>query len=451
MKRRAAGLLIAVGTVSAGALGAGELRLTLDGEAGYRSDGNYGQVDLESEELRNEGVARVGADLRLSYVLPRVELALGYQPAYERSVDDSELDGIAQRLDLGLFAALSRRTSFSIRERLQASPNLDLYSPVDSPETIAVTERGDQLRHSLDASVSHGFTRRFSMNVGATHAARAYESSELFDSEALTARIGAGWALAADRRIGAAASAGRYDYDGRRETEVATFGVSYGQRVGRGGNFQIEAGLWQAESEVEPRPDPLAPIDPTPGVDPDEVGPDDGVGGPESLEETGWRGGVSFSQARRQFSWSAGYSHDVSPGAGLGRAAEVDNAFLGVSTSIGRRLTIGLDGNASRQTEAIGSERGLEDDTAATRFVAGTARAGWQFTQSLRLTGGYSRIWQRSRIEPFDDLSYDRFFVGLAFRVFRFGEPPWEPGRLGEDRMEEDRPGETSDEESDNQ
>jgi hypothetical protein len=296
VKRQAAGLLIALGAASVGGLGAGELRVTLDGEAGYRSDGNYGQVDLGSEDLRDEGVARVGADLRLSYLLPRVELAFGYQPSYERSLEESELDGMAHRLDLGLFAALSRRTSFSIRERLQSSPNLDLYNPVDSPETIAVTERGDQLRHSLDASVSHGFTRRFSMNVGATHAARAYESAELFDSEALTARIGAGWALTEDREIGAAASAGRYDYDGRRETDVATFGVSYAQRVGRGGNFRIEAGLWQAESEVEPRP---IPVDPTPGeVDPDEIDPDEGgLAGTEQVEETGWRGGVSFRGA----------------------------------------------------------------------------------------------------------------------------------------------------------
>jgi hypothetical protein len=448
VKRQAAGLLIALGAASVGGLGAGELRVTLDGEAGYRSDGNYGQVDLGSEDLRDEGVARVGADLRLSYLLPRVELAFGYQPSYERSLEESELDGMAHRLDLGLFAALSRRTSFSIRERLQSSPNLDLYNPVDSPETIAVTERGDQLRHSLDASVSHGFTRRFSMNVGATHAARAYESAELFDSEALTARIGAGWALTEDREIGAAASAGRYDYDGRRETDVATFGVSYAQRVGRGGNFRIEAGLWQAESEVEPRP---IPVDPTPGeVDPDEIDPDEGgLAGTEQVEETGWRGGVSFSRSQRRFSWSAGYSHDVSPGAGLGRAAEVDNAFLGVATPIGRRFTFGLDGNASRQTGAIGTQRELEDDTAATRFVAGTARVGWQLSQGFRLTGGYSRIWQRSRIEPFDDLSYNRFFVGLAFRIFKYGEPPWQPDRLGEDRIEDDRPGETSDEEPD--
>jgi hypothetical protein len=56
---------------------------------------------------------------------------------------------------------------------------------------------------------------------------------------------------------------------------------------------------------------------------------------------------------------------------------------------------------------------------------------------SLRLTGGYSRVWQRARVEPFDDLSYSRYFLGLAFRIFSTGETPKNPARPEDLRTED--------------
>jgi hypothetical protein len=59
----------------------------------------------------------------------------------------------------------------------------------------------------------------------------------------------------------------------------------------------------------------------------------------------------------------------------------------------------------------------------------------WAVLPSLRLAGSYSRIWQSSRLEPFEDLSYDRYFLGLTFRIFSTGETPRQPEEL--ERREE--------------
>jgi hypothetical protein len=84
-----------------------------------------------------------------------------------------------------------------------------------------------------------------------------------------------------------------------------------------------------------------------------------------------------------------------------------------------------VDGNGARQRDldAAVSEP-------LTEFAAGTLRLSWGFTPDLRLTGGYSRVWQRSRVQLFDDLSYDRYFIGLAFRIYRTGENPRAPEEL---------------------
>ena len=71
---------------------------------------------------------------------------------------------------------------------------------------------------------------------------------------------------------------------------------------------------------------------------------------------------------------------------------------------------------------------------ALTEFAAGTARAWLEPGPGApRLEGGYSRdlaarpAWSRS-----PDLSYGRYFLNLAFRIYSRGETPQEPEHLGE-------------------
>lgn len=415
----------------AGPAGAGELRLVVEGEAGV-TDSSYDDVDEGLQVDDYESIGRAALDLRLSYALQRLDLALAYSPAYERSLENSEISGLSHRLAFGLAGDLTRRLRLSIQERLHQTPDLDPYEPVASPETIALTQRGDQLAHSLDVSLNHAMTRRTSLSLGLAHGRRIYEEDSLFDSESLGARFGIGWSLTPDRRIDATAGLGRYEYENRNEADVRSLGVGYSREIGRDGQLSLNAGYWSIDQTLlfGPLGEPLeVPV--------------------EQEEETGWSGGLHLSHGGERLRWALGYSHDVSPGAGLGRAAEVDNVFAGLSTSVGRRWSFGLDANASRQEDLLGEAEVLDTGEGGvnggpivlrdvnTEFLAGSARVGWNLGQFLRLTGGYTRVWQRARRGPFDDLSYDRVFLGLAVRIYDTGETPTEPALVGESSNEE--------------
>lgn len=393
---------------------AGELRAVVEAEAGVRSDGNYRQAaaadgEILDEELEQE-VARAGLRLLLSYVTAeKFELALGYSPAYERTLGDEEISGTTHRLDLGFRGDLTRRLNLQVRERLLSAPNLDLYAPATAGEATAVTRRGDQLRHNLNVSLNHELSRRTSVLAGLSHSLQTFEESDLFDAETLGANLGAGFRFAEDRRLGFSAGLALYTWEDDREADVQTLGLSYAHPIGRSSGFEVEAGSFN--------------IDVTEPAEPEE----------EST--TGWRGALSFHQQRELFQWNAGYRHDISAGYGLGTPSEVDSVFLGLSTNVGRRLTLGLDGNASRHEDVLDVRTGADGEDLAggpreLEFAAGTARFSWNIFQSLRLNGGYSRVWQRSGVEPFDDLSYDRYFLGLAFRIFSTGETPRSPEEL---------------------
>lgn len=424
---------------------AGDLRVILDAEAGVRGDGNYAQTEeLDQEGIeaeQKESVARGGFNLRLSYELPRWTLALGYSPSYEWLLDNADVNGTTHRLDLGLAGNLTRRLKMNVREHLVSSANLDLYAPLAESETIAVPRRGDQLTHGLDVSLDQELTRRTSVLLGAAHSLRTFESDDLADTEALSGRVGFGFRLAPDRRLDITATDGTYDFGEGRGTElrrlgrngeadVQTASAGWTQSILREGQFRIEAGVYSVDSHR---------IVAVPG---EEGEPLQEVRVAE--EHTGWRGAFGLSRQLELFGWNLGYRHDVSAGAGLGRAVQVDNAFAGVSTRIGRNLVLGLDGNASRQEDLSDEDVDPADPllrpgrARLVEALAGTFRASWSFSRVARLNGGYSYIRQDSQVEPFEDLSYSRYFLGLALQLYRSGEEPRDPARAGE--TEDDEP-----------
>lgn len=430
---------------------AGEFRLLLEGEAGMRGDGDYRGLDedLNGNVRREEDSrARGGLNLQLSYALERLNLALNYAPAYERSLDEDddqatqEASGITHRLDFGLVGDLTERLRLSVRERLLKTPDLDLYAPVNAPVTMTVTRRGDQLSHALDVTLDHNFSRRASLLLGVGHSLRKFEEEDLVDSEALDARIGAGFEVTRGQRIEAAAGVGQYDFKERGDADIRTLGIAWASDFWRSSHVRLEAGAFSVDSTERVRvivvPDPPDPEEPE---------------GPPVVREVvtkesaeGFRGSLQFSQERRFVRWALGLSRDVSPGSGLGRAVEADTAFVGLSFPVGRRLELGLDGSASRQNSLSSRDGLLEgvdgnaEEDELTELAVGTARAAWTFAQAFRLEGGYSRVWQRSRVGAFSDLNYARYFLNLAFRIWSAGDTPREPESLGRPTDEASEP-----------
>ncbi len=412
----------------------GEFRFLVEGELGAQDEGGYGdEQDLAFRQ--DDPVARAGVNLRLSYALQRLSLALDYSPSYERNVEDTDLSGTTHLLDFGLVGDLTRTLRLNVREQLLSLPDLNSYQSVAAPVTYVTTPRGDQLAHNLDVSLEQAFSRRFSLSLGANHMLRRFEEADFVDSETLGAYLGASWELAEGRLLEADASAFQYDYGDLGDSDVLTFGLAYALAVGRDSLLRLEAGAYYGHLTrpvfLLPPPVPGAPGEPEP------------VPGREERETSdGWRGSLNFSQKRQLFRWDLGLSHDISPGAGLGRAVEADNAYLDLSWPVSRQWELGIDGNASRQTEIFESiavdGRTLEGED-LTEFVAGTARASWSFTPAFRLSGGYSRIWQSSEVAAFPDLSYSRYFLSLAFRIFSAGETPNEPESLGRP-IDDDQP-----------
>ncbi len=407
--------LAALVLVPGASLYGSDLQVLLEAVAGVRSDGNY----LQSEPLPSSDAAaqrqtlgRGGLNLDLDYRRPRLELALGYNPLYEESFRDKTLDGVTHRLRLGLLGNLSRRTTLAVDERLIASPNLELVAiaPTDAPQTIAVPRRGNELIQRADAGLTFEVTPHTSYFVTVDQTERTFSSAELSDSRTLGATAGVGFHPSERSEVQLLAGGSRYDFPGVRSADVGTAGLAYRREIGLDGHFRVEAGGFTVSTT-----DRAA----GPGAVSDSTEP----------RRSGLRGSLAWSTVHTRWSWSAAYRHDVAPGVGLGRPILADDAFLGIGT-LGRRVSVGLDLSGSRSHD-LGP---ATDARPLTEFGAATARISWAFVNWARLDAGASRIYQRARVPGFDNLSYPRYFVGLAVRLYSRGVavdfPPDQGGLL---------------------
>ena len=82
-----AGLLLPFLLACPAAAQQGRLNVVLEGEAGARNDGNYGE--RQDPALRHDRtLGRAGFNLQLSYALERLNLALGYSPSYDWALNN---------------------------------------------------------------------------------------------------------------------------------------------------------------------------------------------------------------------------------------------------------------------------------------------------------------------------------------------------------------------------
>jgi hypothetical protein len=393
---------------------AAQLDVRLEADLGVRSDGNYTSQSAPASPTdrgvlasREQAFGRGGLNLSLSYLRPRFELAMLYNPFYEAGFENRDFAGLTHRLNLGLVGTLSQRSTLRLSERLLSSPTLDLFGPTLG-DTVVSPRRGRQLFQDFDAELDSNLTRRTVFFLGADQFIRTFEEPGLIDSRGVGARAGLRFHLDEEREIELKAGGSSYRFGPGRSANVALATVSYAKVFERDSTVRVELGGFSVTSQA--------------GEDQRE------------LRSRGLQGVLDLTHQRERFRYNASFRHGVAPGVGIGRPVVLDNLVLGVST-VGRRATVGLSGSAARSQDFENADRGTAGFASSDRrlvdFVAGTVDASWSLADWARLHGGYSRIWQSSRIAAFDTVAYNRYFLGLAVEVYRTGEKPKNPSEQG--------------------
>jgi hypothetical protein len=405
---------------------AGQLDVRLEADAGARSDGNYVQrapddgTNRGGLVSRQQGFGRGGFNLDLAYAVRRFNLALTYNPFYEAGFENRDRAGVTHRLSLGASAALSQRSSLHLSERLLSSPTEELFGPT-LPATVVVPREGRQLLQDFDAEIDSDLTRKTVLFIGADQFLRTFGDLALADSRGVGARAGLRFHLSPERDLEVKAGGSAYRFGPGRSADVALATVAYARTSARGDSARLELGGFTLSAQ-----------------------PGDNA---RAERSTGLQGVLDLGYQRGEHArlrWNASLRHGVAPGVGIARPVVLDNAVVGVTT-VGRRVTVGVSASGARsrdfqELQGVDRPASAAGDRRLVDFAAGTLEASWSFSDWGRLHGGGSRIWQSSRAAAFDNVSYNRFFLGLAVAIFRTGERPENPGEQGELHVESHTP-----------
>jgi hypothetical protein len=404
---------------------AGQLAVDLEADTGFRNDGNLTErtpAASPAVPARPQSFLRGGFNLNLSYLERRWQLAMTYSPYYEAgfgSGDQSggrngDTSGLTQRLDLGLTGTLTPRSTFHLSERLLSSPILDLFTPTLA-DTVVTPRTGRQTSQDADAEVAWTVDRRTSVFVGANQFIRSFADPQLIDSRGVGGTTGLRFAVGPETGAELKLGGAEYDFGLGRKADVALATTSYAHLFARGSALRVEVGGF-AVSAVSAG----------------------AAAAQRSLRSHGLETTFDVSRQRQRFRYAASFRHGIAPGVGIGRPVVLDDLVLGIST-VGRQLTVGLSGSAARSQDFenavnAGDMTGAQVASPGRRlvdFVAGTLDVSWSFSDGGRLHGGYSHIWQSSRVAGFDTLSYNRYFLGMALAIFRTGGKPGQPSEQG--------------------
>jgi hypothetical protein len=407
------------------ALAAGQLRAVLEAEGGLRSDGNYGRLNSTGnaeDRLRTQSVlfGQAGFNLNLSYTRQRLDLALIYSPFYAGTLNHKELgtiSGVTHRLSFGLTGQLSRRSVLRLSETFLSSPTAELFGPT-LVNTQAVPRRGNQLLENADAELDTDLTRSVVFLVGGDGFVRHFDDPNLVDSRGVEGRTGLRFHIDEGRDLELRAGTSFYRLAPGVSAHVTTGTAAYRTTFSRGSVLRFEVGGYSVTNDgVVDQPD----------------------------RTSGVQGSVNLSRQGQLYRGEASYSHGVAPGVGIAQPVVLDNAFLGLST-VGRSLNWRLGANGARSSD-LTRRRAVNPPVDTTNandrlvdFASGTLEATWSFADRGRLHAGYSRVWQRSEIPGFGNVSFNRFFLGLGLVIYSTGETPKVPGEQGVENVEPHAP-----------
>jgi hypothetical protein len=133
----------------------------------------------------------------------------------------------------------------------------------------------------------------------------------------------------------------------------------------------------------------------------------------EGASQQFFMAGAAFSHPFRRSSVAAGYRRSLDADAAISSVTVAQNAYAGLSRSIGRSGSLALFGEYGTRESAAGT-----GDSLALHYAGGALRGSVALNSRLQLSGEARRRKQTTTDGAGDDLTVNSIVLGLAFQVF---------------------------------
>jgi hypothetical protein len=358
-----------------------DFKLTLSLGGGYSS--NPG-LRSESGELRSDSIANLRAAVAEHRSSARTDWSARYDAFYTHYGSNDQLDSINHALYFDGRYLLTRRAHIKLLESFFYSRNpLQIGTTTPENETIILTRLTNRWRSVSDGSIDTVLSRSLTLQVGASSRIERLDLTPSVDINTYAGRIGILKQIDQKNSLATTYSYSRFSFHRDTIFDAETNGVdlswSHGPLAGPG--YVLSAGV----SRV--------------------------TGGGDSQNRV--TAGATLHHPFRRVDFVSGYHRSLDADAGVATVTVAQNAYAGITGSIGRSGTLGGFGEYGTRDSVL--ETG---DEVALKYAGGAIRASFALNPRFSISGEARRRKQTTSSSTAEDLTVDTFFLGLVFQLF---------------------------------
>ena len=338
----------------------------------------------DTGELSGDSITDLRAGLVDHKSSPRTEWSANYEAFYARYGSNNQFDTINHALNFDGRYLVTRRTHLNLFEHFFYSRN-PLQTGVAAPtdETIILTRQTNRWRSVSDAAFDTSLSRSLTLQVGAGSRIERLDLSPSIDINAYAGRLGIQKQVGQKDSISSTYSYSRFDFHSESTPNAQAHGVdlswSHGPPAGAG--CVLSAGVSRVTRE---------------GVSQDWL-----------------MAGAAWHHPFRRLDFVSGYRRSLDADAGVATVTVAQNAYAGISGTVGRAGSLGGFGEYGTRDSVLGTGDRLE-----LSYTGGSIRGSIALTPRFSVSGEARRRKQTASAGAGEDLTVDTLFMGLVFQVF---------------------------------
>jgi len=315
---------------------------------------------------------------------PRTDWSARYDSFYTRYGSNNQFDTLNHALNFDGRYLVTRRTHLNLFEHFFYSRNplqTGIAAPTD--ETIILTRQTKRWRSVSDAAFDTSLSRKLTLLVGATSRIERLDLSPPVDINTYSGRFGIQKQAGQQDSISSTYSYSRFDFHSEATADAEAHGmdVSWSHGPPAGAGWLLSAGVSRVTRAGE--------------------------------SQNRLTAGATLHHPFRRFDFISGYRRSLDADAGVATVTAAQNAYAGISGTVGRSASLGLFGEYGIRDSVL--ETG---DRLALRYTGGAIRGSIAIDPRFSISGEARRRKQMAAQGAGEDLTVDTLFLGLVFQVF---------------------------------
>ncbi|HYS04793.1 MAG TPA: hypothetical protein VEW47_06335 [Candidatus Dormibacteraeota bacterium] len=313
----------------------------------------------------------------------RTDWSANYDAFYTRYGSNNQFDTINHALHFDGRYLVTRRTHLNLFEHFFYSRNPLQIGAAPTDETIILTRQTHRWRSVSDAGFDTSVSRSLVLQVGGSSRLERLDLTPSVDVNTYSGRLGIQKQVGLRDSVSSTYGYSRFDFlsESTADAEAHRVDVSWSHGPPAGAGYVLSTGVSRVTREGDSRNWLMA--------------------------------AATLHHPFRRFDFVSGYRRSLDADAGVATVTVAQNAYAGISGTVGRSASLGVFGEYGTRDSVLES-----GDRTALTYTGGAIRGSVTLDPRFSISGEARRRKQTAAEGSGEDLTVDTLFLGLVFQVF---------------------------------